>query len=213
MPQLHIKQFSHSEQKTQPVEHIVKTEKRTHAEWFKCYSYLGSKTSLFLWGMWKADICWELNPGFLVWAIVHYYWAMTARQQPATILCTKCLSHTSSSHACMHVLIVLTTDQMVTLVAYKLERRSLWEVCFGMSIRQPRKQLTSSSYNHNTLTTIRTSAESLQMHFKVALRNFALDASRWFPHRCSEGCQLWLWGQLGSCLTGCLMQLASMNLS
>ena len=100
--QLHIKQFSHSEQKTQPVEHIVKTEKRTHAEWFKCYSYLGSKTSLFLWGMWRADICWELNPGFLVWAIVHYYWAMTARQQPAlTILCTKCLSHASSSHACM----------------------------------------------------------------------------------------------------------------
>ena len=125
--------------------------------------------------MWKADICWELNPGFLVWAIVHYYWAMTARQQPAlTILCTKCLSHTSSSHACMHVLIVLTTDQMVTMVAYKLERQSLWEVCFGMSIRQPRKQLTSSSYNHNTLTTLRTSAESLQMHFKVALRNLLL---------------------------------------
>ena len=43
-------------------------------------------------------------------------------------------------------------------------------------IRQPKKQ----PYNHNTLTTLRTSVkESLQMHFKVAVRDFhALDASR-----------------------------------
>ena len=31
---------------------------------------------------------------------------------------------------------------------------------------------------------------ALQMHFKVAVRNFhALSAGRWFSHRCSEGCQ------------------------
>ena len=36
-------------------------------------------------------------------------------------------------------------------------------------IRQPTRQLGSSSYNHNTLTTFKTSVkESLQMHFKVA---------------------------------------------
>ena len=30
--------------------------------------------------------------------------------------------------------------------------------------------------------------ESLQMHFKVAVRTFdALNTSRWFPHKCSEG--------------------------
>ena len=40
-------------------------------------------------------------------------------------------------------------------------------------IRQPERQLPSSSYNHNTLITLRTSVkESLQMHFKVAVRNF-----------------------------------------
>ena len=34
-------------------------------------------------------------------------------------------------------------------------------------------QLLSSSYNHNTVTTLRTSVnESLQMHFKVAVRTF-----------------------------------------
>ena len=39
-------------------------------------------------------------------------------------------------------------------------------------IRQPNRKLPSSSYNHNTLTTLRTSVkESLQMHFKVAVRN------------------------------------------
>ena len=58
-------------------------------------------------------------------------------------------------------------------------------------IRQPKRQPPSSSYNHNALTTCRTSVkESLQMHFKVAVKNFhALDASRCFPSRCSEGCQ------------------------
>jgi len=40
------------------------------------------------------------------------------------------------------------------------------------SIKQPKRQLPSSSYSHNTLTTLRTSVkESLQMHFKVAARN------------------------------------------
>ena len=41
------------------------------------------------------------------------------------------------------------------------------------SARQPERQLPSSLYNHNTLTTLRTSVkESLQMHFNVAVRNF-----------------------------------------
>ena len=37
-------------------------------------------------------------------------------------------------------------------------------------IRQPKMPLSSFSYNHNTLTTLRTSVnESLQLHFKVAV--------------------------------------------
>ena len=48
-------------------------------------------------------------------------------------------------------------------------------------------QLPSSSYNHNTLTTLRTSFCELQMHLKVIVRTFhAPNASRLFPHRCSE---------------------------
>ena len=45
-------------------------------------------------------------------------------------------------------------------------------------IRQPERQLSSSSYNHNMLMTLRTSVkESLQMHFKIAVRNLhALNA-------------------------------------
>ena len=41
-------------------------------------------------------------------------------------------------------------------------------------IMQPKRQLPSSSYNHNTLITLRTSVtgESLQMYFKFAVRNF-----------------------------------------
>ena len=40
-------------------------------------------------------------------------------------------------------------------------------------IRQPNRQLPSSTYNHNTLTNLRTSVkESLQMHFIVAVKNF-----------------------------------------
>ena len=50
-------------------------------------------------------------------------------------------------------------------------------------------QLPSSSYNHNTLTTLRTPVkESLQIHFKVAVRNFhGPNASKWYPQRISEG--------------------------
>ena len=80
---------------------------------------------------------------------------------------------------------------MVTLVAGKLEKQWLWEVCLLLKtncIRQPERKLSSSSYNHNTLTTFTTSVRgSLQIHFKVTVRNFS--ASRWFLHRCSEGCQ------------------------
>ena len=40
-------------------------------------------------------------------------------------------------------------------------------------IRQPNRQLPSSSYNHSTLTTLTTSVkESLQMHFQVAVKNY-----------------------------------------
>ena len=62
--------------------------------------------------------------------------------------------------------------RVVTKVADKLrdsgyERFAIETNC----IRQPNRQLPSSSYNHNTLTTLRTSMkESLQMHFKFAVR-------------------------------------------
>ena len=44
----------------------------------------------------------------------------------------------------------------------------------------PKMELPTSSYNRNTLTTLKTSVnESLQMHFKVAVKTFhALNASR-----------------------------------
>ena len=64
---------------------------------------------------------------------------------------------------------------MVTLVADKLETERFPLVWRTNWIRQPKKQLPSSSYNHNTLTTLKTSVkESLQMHFKVAVRSLML---------------------------------------
>ena len=51
-------------------------------------------------------------------------------------------------------------------------------------------QLFSSSYNHNTLTTLRTSVnESLQMHFKVAVRPFMLPMQAGDSLTDIEGCQ------------------------
>ena len=59
---------------------------------------------------------------------------------------------------------------MATLVADKLETEKFTLVWKTDWIRQPKKQLPSSSYNHNTMTNLRTSVkESLQMHFKVAV--------------------------------------------
>ena len=51
-------------------------------------------------------------------------------------------------------------------------------------------QLLSSSYNHNTLTTLRTSVnESLQMHFKVAVRTCMLLMQAGDSLTDVEGCQ------------------------
>ena len=64
--------------------------------------------------------------------------------------------------------------RVVTTVADKLKRSGYDRFALVLEtncIRQPNRQLPSSSYNHNTLTTLRTSMkESLQMHFKVAVR-------------------------------------------
>ena len=60
-------------------------------------------------------------------------------------------------------------------------------------IRQPKMQLPSSSYNHNTLTSLITSVnESLQMHFKVA-GDSPTDILRVVSILCAK---------LGSCILG-----------
>ena len=66
------------------------------------------------------------------------------------------------------------------MVADKLKRQ--WMVMRGLllvfetnSIRPSNRQLPSSSYNHNTLTSLRTSVkESLQMHFRVVVSGFTV---------------------------------------
>ena len=66
------------------------------------------------------------------------------------------------------------------MVADKLKRQ--WMVMRGLllvfetnSIRKSNRQLPSSSYNHNTLTSLRTSVkESLQMHFRVVVSGFTV---------------------------------------
>ena len=70
-------------------------------------------------------------------------------------------------------------------------------------IRQPKRQPPSSSYNHNTPTTLRISVrESLQMHFKVAV------VQAGGSPRYSKDCQcIMVVMKLGSCILGCLMQL------
>ena len=74
--------------------------------------------------------------------------------------------------------------------------------------RQPKGQLPSSSYNHNTLTTLRTSVkESL---FKVAARNCHALVPLTDVLRDSQ-CVV-IERELGSCLSGCL-QCLSVNLS
>ena len=107
--------------------------------------------------------------------------------------------------------------RVVTLVTYQLGRQWslleywLWELYLSIgSIRQPERQLLSSSYNHNTLTTlIRTfmKKESLQMDFRVAAKQMIITS------QISWGFQYvvvvrWI-GQLP--LSGCLMQLVSHN--
>ena len=83
---------------------------------------------------------------------------------------------------CKNKLVVLTTERLPWLqTSWRdsgYERFALvWK---PNCIRQPKMQLPSSSYNHNTLTTFRTSVkESLQMHFKVVVRTFhALNVTR-----------------------------------
>ena len=69
--------------------------------------------------------------------------------------------------------LVVFNHRVVTLVADKLETERFTLVWKTNWIRQPKKQLPSSSYNHNTLTTLRTAVkELLQMHFTVAVRSF-----------------------------------------
>jgi len=70
-------------------------------------------------------------------------------------------------------LVVLTTEWLPQL---QTNWRDLGYERFALvletnCIRQPNRLLPSLSYNHNTLTTLRTSMkELLQMHFKVAVR-------------------------------------------
>ena len=53
--------------------------------------------------------------------------------------------------------------------------KSKWIVLTTEWLSQPKRQLPSSSHNHNSLTTIRTSVkEPLQVHFKVAVKNSIL---------------------------------------
>ena len=73
---------------------------------------------------------------------------------------------------CKNKLVVLTTEWLPWLQTNwrdsGYERFSL--VLKSNCIRQPKMPLSSSSYNHSTLTTLRTSVnESLQLHFKVAV--------------------------------------------
>ena len=50
--------------------------------------------------------------------------------------------------------------------------------------------------------------ESLQVYFKVAVRNFhAFNASRWFPHMLVV--TMWLYNDQVCCLSACLVQLVS----
>ena len=54
-------------------------------------------------------------------------------------------------------------------------------------IRQPKRQLSSSSYNHNKLTTLRTSVkESLQNALQSCSKELVTKPGK---HRCYEGCQ------------------------
>ena len=93
--------------------------------------------------------------------------------------------YTTRTSCCNH--------RVVTMVADKLERQWLWQVALVLKtncIRQPKRKLASSSYNHNTLTILRTSVRgvitnSLQSYSKELI--MLLNGSRWFPHVCSEG--------------------------
>ena len=77
-----------------------------------------------------------------------------------------CLSANYAHHEthCMYITLQKQVDcfnhRVVTLVADKLERQWLWEVCFGIKTnckRQPKGQLPSSSYNHDRVKSFITS--------------------------------------------------------
>ena len=91
--------------------------------------------------------------------------------------CVKVINSWQSLFSAINKLVVLSTSWRDSYY----ERFTLvWKT---NSIKQPERQLASSSYNHNTLTTLRISVkESLQLHFKVAVRNFhALSAIVMIP--------------------------------
>ena len=85
--------------------------------------------------------------------------------------------------------------------------------CFGIEttcIRQHERLLPSSSYNHKTLTTLRTSVKGVITNaLQCCCEELSCcSCNRWFPHRCSEGCQCVVVVRLtASSLWGCLMQL------
>ena len=80
-------------------------------------------------------------------------------------------SYRSTRHAsCTAKQVGCFNHRVVTMVADKLQRQWFALVLETNCIRQPKGQLPSSPYNHNTLTTTRTSVkESLQMHSKLQL--------------------------------------------
>ena len=77
--------------------------------------------------------------------------------------------------------------RVVTLLAYIQAGETLTILWYGEDELHKPAPEASSSYNHNTLITLRTSVEEShvsQTHFKVEL--YALMQA---GHRCSEGCQ------------------------
>ena len=102
-------------------------------------------------------------------------------------MCEYCIAKYVDDFMAVHCknkfLVVFTTERLPSCRLAK--EMGLGGDILGNCLRlgQPESKPPCSSYNHNTLTAIRTPVkESLQMHFKVAVRNFhALYA---FPQRC-----------------------------
>ena len=129
------------------------------------------------------------------------YSIVTQTSQPATKVCREMwvwsiASPTDQSYSSYHAYTSLSmhislqkqvgcfNHRVVTMVADKLKRhwlRGLLLVFKPKCIKQPNKQLPSSSYKHNTPTTLRIYVkESLQMHFKVYPGEGSTDVMRVF---------------------------------